>query len=314
MNNNSTKLQPYLMHPSKGYSNFSQQYNPQGNFLPVTHNNPNNFNEAFAENNPIIQKHDYRNKQNILHNNLADSLINEHVTEYRLNIDSKDRDMDAYPNPFHFTVAFDAPSNSSIKEKVFIDPKDPSKGKMYVDIPIGKISGPHINRKFKNIKYIKIETMILPRFHRVVFDGAQYKLDASDTLDDDRFLILEIPELKNISTYGTNTAIEGGYVILPDRITTVYFTCITYYANKVFDDNSLGNIDKLTFILKNSFGEEYVTKIYDTNGNVIADKLENDIDGSNNINNVHNKIHQAHITIQIGIVENQLNTLTKYEQ
>lgn len=316
MNNNSRNLNPNLMYTSSNYTNFTNQSNPMGNFKPTTTNNKNlnNYDVAFTENNPILNRHDFRNSHNTLHNNLADSLVNEHVTEYRVSIDANDRDSKIYPNPFKFTVTFGPPSRQSINEKVLIDPNDPSKGKTIIKTYVDGMPNPCINRTFKNVKYVKIESLVLPKFNRIVNDSGDYAIDASLSLDDDRFLFLEIPELRSNNTLGTNTNAENNFIIFPDRIYTAIFTGMTFYANKVFDDNSLGNIERLTFIIKDSFGKIYDLKIVDPSGKVLPEKPDINRENSTKLNCVYHKIFQTHITLIIGVVENQLNTITKYDK
>lgn len=289
-----------------------------GNFKPVTTNNDNrkhaNYNDAFQESYPIINRHDFRNQHNTLHNNMADSLVNEHVTEYRINIDARNRDATTFPNPFDFTVTFAPPSRQAIKEKVFVDPNDPSKGKTIQTTYVGGTPEPSISRKFKNVKYVKVESIVLPKYFKVVNDGGTYGLDGSESVDDDRFIVLEIPELRSTNNFGTNTNVENGFIVFPDRVYNTMFTGMTFYANRVFDDNALGNINRLTFKIKNSWGEQYALKIVDPAGKDLPEKLDTDPANSANLNNVYHKIFQTHITLVVGVFENNLNTLAKYEQ
>ena len=305
------------MHTSSNYSNFSNQNNPMGNFKPITSNNPvkgpSNYDSAFQESHPIINRHDYRNQYNTLHNNLADNVINEHVTEYRVNIDARDRDANTFPNPFNFTVTFAPPSRQAIKEKVLIDPNNPSKGKTLKTTYIDGTPEPSISRKFRNVKYVKVESMVLPKYFKIVNDSGTYGIDGSESVDEDRFIVLEIPELRNNNNFGTNVHTENGFIVFPDRIYNTIFTGMTFYANRVFDDNALGNIDRLTFKIKNSWGEQYELKIVDPTGNTLTEKPDIDPANNDNLNNVYHKIFQTHITLIIGIVENNLNTITKYE-
>ncbi len=329
MNNNSRKIPQYLMHPSKSYSNFTMNAPPDGNFKPNTTQNTtqnNIFDHAFRENFPIIERHDFRNQQNVLHNNLGDSVLNEHITEYRINIDANDRDLNLYPNPFHFTTSFGISKNR-----------------------------PNINREFRNVKYIKIESIILPKFHVIqkylippppptttltaaqlqqqleledlnhnpgssssatpLFPQTDYRLLPNQkTLDSDKFVILEIPELTNNRIFGTNTHNENGFLIFPERIYDTYYTGTTYYSSKTYDDSTLHNITKLTFIFKDSYGKPYTIKIIDENFNILNEQLDSDPENRINIHNLNNVLYDLHITLVIGVVENKLNTVTKYER
>ena len=55
-----------------------------------------NFNNAYEQPYPIIEKLDYSNKNNVLHNNIGPRVLDEHIVEYRVIIDSQDRDIKVY--------------------------------------------------------------------------------------------------------------------------------------------------------------------------------------------------------------------------
>jgi hypothetical protein len=91
----------------------------------------------------ISQKHlipsDYE-KPNLLHNNVTEKVSIENLVEYTIVIDSGDRDYSKFPNPFDYRVYFNPPSGT----------KDA-----------------YIHRSFENVKYIKLETGILPRKYSI---------------------------------------------------------------------------------------------------------------------------------------------------
>jgi len=316
-NNNSRKLSPSLMHPSDVYTNLRNQYNPMGNFQPTTTNYPNktfgDYTKAFTTPYPTLNRQDYRNQSNTMHNNLADNLINEHITEYRINIDSYDRDASAYKNPFNFTVTFAPPSRQSINEKVLIDPLNPSKGHTLKSTYVNGAPEPSINREFKNVKFIKIESIVIPKFNRIIKDGTDYLVDGGNSIDEDRFVLLDVPELRSINTYGTNTHLENNFIIYPDRAYNTHFTGLSYYASRTYDDNALNNVTRLTFKLKNSKGEQLSLGMFDTTGAPINEEIGTDKANSALANNVYNKLFQMNISLVFGCVENNLNTMTKYD-
>ena len=59
----------------------------------------------------------------------------ERLTQYGINIDSSDRTIEAFPNPFQFNITFN--------------------GDRYTNQPV-------IQKKFKDIKYIKLESITMP--------------------------------------------------------------------------------------------------------------------------------------------------------
>lgn len=316
-NNNSRKVTPNMMHTTSAYTNFTNQSNPFGNFQPKTNNINRTFGDyekAFSENHPIINRQDYRNQHNTLHNNLADNLINEHITEYRINIDTMDRDITAYPNPFDFTVTFAPPSRQAIKEKVNIDDNDPSKGKTIRTTYVNGAPEPSINREFKNVKFVKIESIILPKYNRIVKDESNdYFIDGNNSIDSDRFVILNVPELRNFNTFGTNTALENGFILYTDRQYETFYSGLSYYSTRTFDDNALGNITRLNFKVKSSKGDQLKLGIYDATGKLLNEQLDTNKANSSNPNNVWNRLFQLNISLVIGVVENNLNTVTKYD-
>ena len=148
--------------------------NPFGNFNPITTNNMplnnglNNFNSAFQVNAPFIEKQDFRNKNTFLHNNINENLLLEQIIEYNLNIDSKDRSLTAYPNPFDFTVTFGG-HGQVIENKITLKKKSSDLGAINESkfenkkITYEGTPGPIINKKFKNVKYLRIDYLILPK-------------------------------------------------------------------------------------------------------------------------------------------------------
>lgn len=69
------------------------------------------------------------------------------VKNYVLEIDSEDRDLLAYPSPYHFKVRFDPQPNSYDADGCLV---------------LGSPS-PIILKKFKNVVRIKLESIIVPR-------------------------------------------------------------------------------------------------------------------------------------------------------
>lgn len=96
------------------YSNYSNSSN-----LPNL-NNYSQFNiqKSFQSNKPIEFMQDTKNKHETLYDNLADNLLKESIKEYKLNIDSADRDIKIYPDPFNYVVFLGPVTNSGINASV----------------------------------------------------------------------------------------------------------------------------------------------------------------------------------------------------
>ena len=87
--------------PLNGYTS----NNPFGLFQQDSkiHQNFSNFNESFRQYDSIIERNSTKNTgYSLLYQNIRDDIMNERVTEYKINIDSKDRDISVYPDPFDF--------------------------------------------------------------------------------------------------------------------------------------------------------------------------------------------------------------------
>lgn len=115
-------------------------------------NNYSNLNDAFSYSNQLIEKSNFTNTKQTLHNNLNDNLLSENVVEYLVNIDSDDRKIETYPDPFYYTVSF----RSSGKE-IYKNFKNQE-----VELP--ETPAPVITRAFKNVKFVKLDHIILSKY------------------------------------------------------------------------------------------------------------------------------------------------------
>lgn len=74
--------------------------------------------KGFEPNKPIMFMPDTKNKHETLYDNLNENLLKESIKEYRLNIDSIDRDVRIYPDPFNYIVTLGPVTNSGINSTV----------------------------------------------------------------------------------------------------------------------------------------------------------------------------------------------------
>src|SRR3989304_8402001 len=203
------------------------------NFKGLSINNNydiNNFNNAFFKKENILSDINVKNDGNLLHNNIKTNILEKNIIEYRINIDSIDRNIDLFPDPFHFDVTFNP----------IIDNRN-------------QTSSPFVLKEFKNVKYIKLDTVILPR-HNSTDDNCEYY-----SLLDDRFVILSLGDIgENRTTLFTQSNNRNSHYvkqnnisnsfahITPDKMYGSRFytgsTCFGYY---VFKDSHLGNINSL---------------------------------------------------------------------
>jgi hypothetical protein len=299
----------------------SSDGNPFGNFNSMATNNfnngTNNFNNAFTTNQPFIEKMDYKNRNNLLHNNVNENTLVEQIIEYTLNIDSEDRSLIAFPNPFYFTVTFGG-HGSVTEKKVFVkknfnqsytvnESKKETKTIQYDGTP-----GPIINRKFKNIKYIRIDYLILPRTNIIVENQQNYcltPLDINKLTYKYKYLLLRINEIKSDTILGTNKNLENDvFILYPDKIMGEnHIMWLPTIGTRTYKNSNLENLNKLTFEILTPKGEKIF--VLDSNGNHIN---PNNIENEKIKNCVLDNI-QVNIALVLGVVENELNTNTKFD-
>lgn len=329
INNNNFNRQRF---PSNEYlPNGGMPGNPFGRYNPVStnsfkNNNFSNFSTAYNSNRSIIEPYDYRNTGRMLHNNVGEDVLDEHIVEYRINIDSLDRDIKTYPDPFSFRVQFDAPSSGYVRTESLKNGELITTNDYFNGAP-----GPKINRKFRNVKYIKLDSVVLPQYSQtkenisgeIVFDKDSYLLD-------DRFVMLEIDELNDSKrVYSTSDAgmrvnPDNGNIIkvprpfgtiYPDtKLGDVYYIGTPYNSNKIYNSADLGNINKLTIKFYDSCGrplkynELFTIKDLECAANH-CDPLD-----IKDLRHPLNKKIQVYMTFIIGVVESQINNNTKFER
>lgn len=330
---------PSNMFPMSGGMNG----NPMCQFNPISTNtfdNMNNniskskFTEAYRQNESIIEKQDYTNKSNIIHNNIANNILDEHIVEYRIMIDSLDRDLKYYPNPFSYVVKFNPNAGGTIQTEEYIDYKNKSKGTRITETKFDGAPNPVINKDFRNVKYIKLENVILPQYSQIKKskkDGkhnGDYEFDESSRLVTERFVNLVIDELdcdRVYTTYDNVTRFDkkgNPYtpptpfaLIVPDKLLgSQYYAGTPYYGSKIYKNSLLGNITQLTIQFYNSEGELLKYSELFTYDDLQEYEFKHGTPLSKtDLRHPCNKKVQNHVSLIFGIVESQVNTNTKFE-
>jgi hypothetical protein len=278
--------------------------NPFGQFNSLTSAYGNKFNNAFVDNKPMIERPDYRNKNNFIHNNVGEELLLEQLTEYYLNIDSRDRDVSSNPNPFSIVVNFGGSAKS-------VERRHNS------TIAYNGTPGPIIDRKFSNVKFIKLDYVILPNYHGledvstncVLTDVSDYKLTSH------RFLLIRIKELGCERILSTNPVqSDDTFLLYPDKFMGDNYTMwLPTFGARIFPTSKLFNLSRLTL------------EILDPDGNLITVW---DVNNNSEINfrNLSNYGPQAsyvrescnslgmNLAFIVGTIENEFNTNIKYEK
>ena len=289
------------------YEPNSGTYQPER--LPSFQQNQNdmrqyNIKDTFKETIPLTHKQDFAYKNNTLYANMNSNLLKENIDEYRIDCDSSDRNSLLYPNPFDYILSFGEVVNSGMpvpiisnKPNIFdavdndlINFEEESDTRIYNINPniivnyqnkLKRIHNPQITRDFKNVKYIRIDNVVMPRFNTIVInDEWNYKNPCKNKCKDDfdryyncvvakdryipdvyscyslftdRFIMLEIPELTDYKKLGSSSLDTTSYTFFSDKfISLFYYRCSVYYCVRNYYDSQLGNINRLSFKFYNS--------------------------------------------------------------
>lgn len=338
-NNTARQRTPSNLFPQNG----GLPGSPLNRFNPLTTNSMQNmhqvpsmtnFQKAFQPNVPIVESINYANQNNLLHNNLGASVLDEHIVEYQLNIDSIDRDISVYPNPFDFAVTFKPIGNSYVRSEVLVDPNDPRKGTKIVNEEIAGSPMPYINRDFRNVKYVKLDSVVLPQCTKIKNedDGStDFIFDRDSSLLDDRFVVLGIDELvtdKGTQVYDTGDSgfrtDENGdsvrYVkpfaqLLPDKILgRNFYSATPYHGGKTYKNSLLGNLTKMSLKFVDSCSVPLEFNNLFTAREIEQAKKAGDPIPKSDMRHPLNKNLQVSLRFIVGVVESQINNNTKFEQ
>lgn len=303
-------------------NNFNRQIFPSNNFikngdnggeatnqfdsLTTTTNNYANFKTAFPEQTfPLIEKLDFTNKNNTLHNNIGPNVLDEHVIEYRIMIDSIDRDIKYYPDPFSYVVKFNPVAASSVRSS---------------NNDLTRFDGapsPHIGKQFTNIKYVKLENVILPQYSNIINDDGKYIFDPHSIIVTNMYNSLIIEELNNERIYTTSSTAPNPFaLIIPDKIIgPTFFSGTPYYGSKIYKNSVLGNITQLHIQFADSTGIPLKFNNLYTYDDLQQYEYDNgDEVSTHDMRHPLNKKIQNHISLIFGVVECQINTNTKFDQ
>jgi hypothetical protein len=214
---NAGQLGSGIVDQARFVSNYSSYqpnntFNNTNNSLRATNENFNNYagnetNRVFQQNKVIEKMPDNKYLHNTLYDNLNENLNKEQIQEYRLNIDSMDRDVTLYPDPFKYTVTFGPVVNSGIDTTIQridnknqlkneikkinkkINPNTPVKASqadfdddmilletnpnilVNYDNTLKRIFNPYITRSFVNVKFIRLDNVVLPRFNKIIINS-----------------------------------------------------------------------------------------------------------------------------------------------
>lgn len=265
-------------------------------------NNRNRYNECYMENTQLIERPDFKNKNNLIHNNVNENIFMEKVIDHQLYVDSNDRNINVYPNPFKFVISFDTSGQKSWSGDDY-----------YEGIP-----GPLINMKYRNVKYVKIDYIMLPRVVILEKTNDKYEFNDSILLSSYGYLIMKIKELSSAKIQGSNELLcNDSYVLYPNKIMGLEFMMWTpSNGSRIFNNSNLGNINKLSITIYTPDGEE-LSFVDTKNKKIDMCRIYNKRDGYNKeiICPRFAKTNlKCFVSIILGVMENEINTLTKYER
>ena len=313
----------------------NQFNNMHGDFVPSTPNNINQFHtgvnitanlpQSFGENRPLIDAQDYMNKGLVLHNNLGDKLQVERVVEYRVQISSIDRDICAFPNMFDMKVSL---GNENFSPHV------------------------GIQKKFKNIRYVTLNSVMLPR--TIAIDTSNSYPDCDEcnkckchyqdiyptlspikcplpnppstplhSLEFHPYLVLKINELSTENSRASTDFMDrDAFVLIPDQKLGDMYLWKPRRSTVVYPNSLLTNLKQLSLLLVDERGRKL--SIYDECGrNIIRHPLGTCVCDdyleyvekhkcTNDMVDYTNSVTQVIYDFTFGIIENELNTVTNF--
>ena len=306
----------FMPNPNFINQNMANNLNPalvgQGNFNTVFNQSPNIQTNGYDPKG-LFCNHNFMNRGDLLNNNLKSIILNEEIREYSVMIDSKDRNYQVYPDPFTYEVKF--------------NPLPSSREKINGKIVVHQEPAPTINDNFTNVRYIKLESVILPFYNKIKMvedlddDGDPIgifpKVDTYHPLTDDLYTVLSLGgEYSDPNYRSTNDVLADSFATIyyDSKISNTHFIGYTGNGTKIFPLDQLAKIDKLKISFMDPYGEplrcRHVDKRIQSNLICTCDDPEGDDDTDcfkHNIYHPLNPIFQHHLHFKIGVIEPRLN-------
>ena len=134
---------------------------------------------------------------------------------------------------------------------------------------------------------------------------------SSKSLDVDRYIMLNIEEINDNNVNSTNSILRDAFCLLtPDSYGELHYYATTNYQDKIYKMSNLGNINRLTLTLKDSYGNQLQMPNLDFHIN--TDKTCN-CDGVDYgcpctyIRHPYYKWLQVQYMIKLGVVETEID-------
>lgn len=261
----------------------------------------------------IFNNHGFKNRNDLMHNNLERIILDEQIVEYHIQIDSKDRNPIIYPNPFKYTVTFQPLQNTS----------EVVNGKrIFQETP-----NPVIYQKLENVRYIVLENAILPIFNHIREND---KINLQEELPDFMYVMLNIAEYQNqTNRFSTNDALSDSFAVIycDKKINSTHYSTWSNNGIRIFPKDNLVTINKWNISFQDPYGKDL--KVYGMHKNCSdtgercncepEDKgdpndpetwKEEFIDSDcayHNLRHPMNRLFQHHLQFRVGVVEGRLN-------
>ncbi|BCS83223.1 hypothetical protein QLL95_gp0900 [Cotonvirus japonicus] len=285
-------------------------YNGQMNNYQTSFNNHPSVNINGYDPKANFTNNNFVNKGDIMYNNLNGILLNEEIREYSVMIDSKDRNYQTYPDPFNYEVKFN-PLPKTVEN---------INGKKIVY----EESMPFINDNFVNVRYIKLESVILPFYTQVRLvkeddDGdiiESVKVNTVKPLTDNLYIILSLGEYTDTNYRSTNDVLSESFAIIyfDKKISNTHYLGTTSNGIKIFPQDQLAKINKLKISFMDPYGKplrcDHIDKRIKSGMECTCNDPEGDDDTDcfkHNLFHPLNPIYQHHIHFKVGVVEPRLN-------
>lgn len=274
------------------------------------------FRNAYTPNKPMIPQRNIINNGNLIDNNVKPIAVTETINEYMLHVDSSDRDINIYPNPYSFSTYLGGSSKTVVN-------KIKNKNGTVSEVVYGGNPSPCIDLNFKNIKYFRIKYVMLPRYINYdmtydISDNRTYVTASVDStiLSNYRYLILKIKEI-NTNLFSSDNEKKDTFIIYRD--TDIDNAVSDYWFAtqpiKFFYDNELKSLSKFTVQILTPEGEELRLK-YDHNTiNIPFDEINIDkstASPSSDFYKYFNNHIQMSLELDIGVCENQIDVQKSY--
>jgi len=222
----------------------------------------------------------------------------EEVREYSVMIDSKDRNYQNYPDPFNYIVRFS---------------------------PLPRVDGhedpmPVIYDIFTNVRYIKLETIILPIYYRIkqvkewdpVEEDYQWtwKVDTDQKLTDLLYVTLSIGEHTDINYRSTNDVLANSFAVIyyENNINETHYMGRTNNGEKIFPWDCLAKITQFRISFMDPYGNQLTCPHVDKNirSEMVChcnDEQEDELCFRHNLRHPLNPLFQHHLQFKIGVLE-----------